>query len=765
MNRRELTEGWTVRAAGGPVPTEVEDLDIPATVPGVVHTDLLAAGLIPDPLVSDHEAELFWIGRARWVYTTTFDWSPDGSEHSALVCDGLDTVAAVHVNGVLLGSVSNQLRVYRFDLNDVLQPGTNTIRIEFESALDVAEAEARRLGPRPKIYPHPFAMIRKSACNFGWDWGPSVVTAGIWRAIAIESWSGTRIAAVRVSAGSDRTATISVDLDGPGDFTATIAGHTATGRGEVDISVPEAELWWPRSHGNQPLYGLVVETETDRTELRVGFRDVAIDSSDGAFAISVNGEPIYVRGANWIPDDPFPSRMTPARYAARIADAVDANMNLLRVWGGGIYESDSFYQQCDELGVMVWQDFLFACAAYPEEQPLWDEVAAETTDAINRIASHPSLVVWNGANENIWEHADLDWSSELDGKTWGEGYYLRLLPELVEQLDSGRPYVPNSPFSWDTSHAPNDPADALVHIWDVWNEKDYTHYASYQPRFVSEFGFQGPPAWSTLTRAIDDDPLRADGPVLMVHQKADDGQRKLADGLRPHFPEPRDFQDWHWATQLNQARAIRFAIRHFRSLAPYNQGAIVWQLNDCWPAVSWAAVDSSGIRKPLWFALRSAFADRIAIIDGDEVVVVNDASQPLATQLNIGDELVTVAVPARSSLRMPAPGGELLVHGPDIQSDLRLIAEPVDEPLSWPAYSATAHPTDQGYDVTIIADHLTVDLCLFPDRLDPAATVHDGMITLRQGERFTFHVRSDAELDAAALTTIPVLRSANDLFR
>lgn len=765
MNRRELNEGWSVRAAGGPIPEQIAGLEITATVPGVIHTDLIGAGLIPDPFVGDNEHLLSWIGRSRWLYRTIFDWSPDGRERIDLACDGIDTSATIRLNGVVLGHVANQHRRYRFDLRGIIHTGDNLLEVEFDSALEVAEAERERLGQRPEVYPHPFAMIRKSACNFGWDWGPDIVTAGIWRPIALESWSGTRIDAIRVSARADRTATISVDLEGEGEFTSTLLGTTVSGRGSVEISAPDAELWWPRSHGAQPLYEVVVETDGDRVTQRIGFRTVGIDNVDGAFGVRINGEPVYIRGANWIPDDPFPGNMGRERYARRITDATEANINLLRVWGGGIYESDDFYAECDERGLLVWQDFLFACAAYPEEQPLWGEVSAEAEDAVDRLASHPSLIIWNGANENIWEYVDFGWAAELGDLTWGEGYYLSLLPGIVGVLDPDRPYVPNSPFSWDASRHPNDPGDALVHIWDVWNEVDYTAYADYAPRFVSEFGFQGPPAWSTLTRAMKDEPLTPDGPLLMAHQKAKDGQAKLLRGLAPHLPEPRDFDDWHWATQLNQARAIRFGLRHFRSLAPLNQGSIVWQLNDCWPVVSWAAVDGDGIRKPLWYAMRSAYADRVAIIAGDEVVVVNDAAESFETLLRVGEDSVNVSLPAHSTFRVPAPEGALVVQGVGLEGDVRLRGEPVDVGLAWPAYDAVAQAVATGYLVTVTATAPTVDLCLFPDRLDPSARVDVGMVSLMPGQSATFTVLTAAELDLDALVSLPVLRSANDLFR
>src|SRR6266540_3838995 len=355
MIRRELHQGWTVTAAGGPVPAHVVGREYPAVVPGVVHTDLLAAGAIPDPYIGTNEHTLAWIGRSRWRYELRFDWTSDSAARHDLACDGLDTSASVTLNGVLLGRVANQHRRHRFNLRDALTAGSNHLAIEFDSSLEVVEAMAQRLGRRPQVYPHPYAMLRKSACNFGWDWGPELVTAGIWRAIAIESWSGSRIDAVRPSARADGAVTIAVDLERDSDEPVEVR------------------------------YELVVSTPDDYRSMRVGFRTVEVDATPDAdgvpFQLRVNGVPVFVRGANWIPDDAFPSRLDRARYARRIADATDAHVNLLRVWGGGVYESDDFYELCDEHGVMVWQDFLFACAAYPEEEPLWSEVAAEAGDA------------------------------------------------------------------------------------------------------------------------------------------------------------------------------------------------------------------------------------------------------------------------------------------------------------------------------------------------------------------------------------------------
>ena len=378
--------------------------------------------------------------------------------------------------------------------------------------------------------------------------------------------------------------------------------------------------------------------------------NVAPDNDGTPFVLSVNGKPIYVRGANWIPDDAFVTRLNADTYRTSIEDAVDAGMNLLRVWGGGIYESEDFYDVCDELGILVWQDFLFACAAYSEEEPLWSEVEAEAREAVTRLSRHASLAVWNGNNENIWGYVEWGWRVPLAGRPWGAGYYLDLLPKIVAELDPRTPYSPGSPYSFDQFIHPNDDRHATMHIWDVWNQVDYTTYRKYKPRFVSEFGFQGPPAWSTLTSVVHDAPLDPYGAQMLVHQKAFEGNLKLERGLGDHLPAWKDIDDWHWTTQLNQARAVAYGIEHFRSLFPLNTGAVVWQLNDNWPVVSWAAVDGHGIRKPLWYALKRVYADRLLTVQPRENALVvaahNDTDARWSTEVTVtrrstsGDEVL-----------------------------------------------------------------------------------------------------------------------------
>jgi beta-mannosidase len=458
----------------------------------------------------------------------------------------------------------------------------------------------------------------------------------------------------------------------------------------------------------------------------------------------------------------------------------------VRVWGGGVYESDDFYDVTDDLGLLVGQDFLFACAAYPEEGPFTAEVAAEAADNVTRLCGRPSLVTWTGNNENIWGFADWGWQEPLAGRSWGAGFYHDLLPSVVSRLDPTVPYWPGSPYAGRPETHPNDPAHGTTHIWDVWNTDDYTRYRAYRPRFAAEFGYQAPPAFATLRRAVSDAELAPDSPGMRHHQKAADGDAKLRRGLDAHLPDPRDFADWHYLTQVNQARAIALGVEHFRSLAPWCAGTVVWQLNDCWPVTSWSAVDGDGRPKPLWYALRHAYADRLLTIqprdDGLVLVAVNDgphawsASLPVRrvdlTGATLAAAELTIDVGARDTLTLALPpqvavpgdaGGELLVAGDGADRALWFFAEDRAGRLPRAAFDARVDPVPDGVRVTVTARTLLRDLTLFPDRLDPAARVDTALLTLLPGETAAFTVRTTAPGDPARWTTPPVLRCVNDI--
>ena len=814
--RSLLHDGWTVRAVAGDVPSEVRGIT-PASVPGCVHTDLLAAGLIPDPYRDDQERLQPWVALADWRYETTFLWHDDGADRAELVFDGLDTIATVELNGQVLAQTKNMHRTYRIDVTGHLRAEANVLAVTFASPVRHADRASLQLGARPHVNHHPYNAIRKMACSFGWDWGPDLATAGIWRPVALETWSTARLAGVRPLAtveGARGLLAVHIDLDHADradraepaaqlTVTATVAGvtgHYAVPAGAatavVELSVEGVERWWPRGHGSQRMYDVDVDLRDESGAVvdtwagRVGFRsvrlDTAADEHGTSFVLVINDRPLFIKGANWIPDDAFPHRVTRQRYATRVAQAQQAGVNLLRVWGGGIFESDDFYDVCDELGVLTWQDFLFACAAYAEEEPMRSEVEAEVRDNVTRLTPHPSLVLWNGGNENLWGHADWGWQARLDGKSWGLGYYLDLLPRIVAELDPHRPYSPGSPWSPSAERHPNDPNHGTMHIWDVWNDRDYTAYRDYVPRFCSEFGWQGPPTMATLRSAITDDPLTPESPGMLVHQKAIAGNDKLTSGLVAHLPVPDVFEDWHWAMSLNQARAVRVGIEHLRSWSPRCAGSIVWQLNDCWPVTSWAAIDGYGRLKPMWYALRHAHADRLVTIQPREpglaAVLVNDTDEPwqatLTTKrvayhgeaLDAYDEDVTVPARGTSTVTLPPAlvtcdddQNELLVAQASGRRGLWFFAEDRDSQLGAPVLDCDARRTTDGYRVEVGAQVLVRDLSLLVDQVDPDAVVDDMLLTLLPGEHAVFHVRTTAEVPPQQWLQPHVLRSANQL--
>jgi beta-mannosidase len=817
-----IHDGWTVRPTAGPVPERLLRT-FPAQVPGSVHTDLLAAGAIGDPYLDANEQALTWMHDVDWRYERALTLEPAADDERVdLAFDGLDTVATVAV-----------------DVRHLTDRAARRLTVDLRSATAYALELRDRLGGRPSAYPTPFNFVRKMASSFGWDWGPDLRTAGIWKPVRVERWRVARLAQVRplVTVGPDGTGRVELHVTlersglgtaQPVDVTAQVLGRRAQVRVAADetsallvVEVPEAPLWWPAGYGAQPLADLVVHvTRADARDLahlahladaadgpldtwtrRIGFRTVELDTSDDtvgtAFVLRVNGRPVFVKGANWIPDDHLLTRITPQRLARRLDQALGANLNLLRVWGGGVFESDDFYRAADERGLLVWQDFLLACAAYPEESPILEEIEAEARENVVRLASHPSLVIWNGGNENVWGHEDWGWKAELDGRTWGARYAHQLFRDVVAELDPTRPYTDNSPYSPRRDAAdvhPNDPDHGTHHQWEVWNRVDYTAYRGEVPRFCSEFGFQGPPTWRTLhdwVHAVDGAPLETaaepkDDPVFLVHQKAEDGNGKLDRGMAPHLGVPDDFTDWTWAAQLNQARAVAHAVEHYRSWWPRTAGAIVWQLNDCWPVTSWAAVDSQERLKPLWFALRRANAPRLlTLVERDgapALAVVNDTDEQWTGTAAVrreslaGNRLATtslvVDVPARAVAVLPLPvdlvtpvdpRAEALVVTLDEVRTVHTFVEDVDLALDPDALEATVTPVDGGLRVDLVASSLVRDITLLVDRLDPGARVDDALVTLPAGATVSLVVTTDRSLDPAALTSAPVLRTANDL--
>jgi beta-mannosidase len=808
LRSRTISAGWTLSLGQSAGPHLAPPLpeSVPATVPGTVHTDLLAAGLIPDPYLDENELTLDWIGHQRWHYRTVFDWTAGEHDHHDLVFAGLDTIATVLLNGTEIARTFNQHRSYRIPVAQLLQEGANDLEIIFDPAPEYAERQRDELGNLPNAYPAPVNFIRKMACNFGWDWGPALVTAGIWKPITLESWSQARLSRVRpvvTVVGTAGRVEVLVDLQSEGLADHTVAATVDGVRTQVDvpagqtsaavvIDVPDVALWWPHDLGPQPLSDLQVELlspageSLELVQQRIGFRTVTVDTSPddkgSAFTFVVNGVPIFVRGANWIPDDCFPSRITKDRLAARIHQATDANLNMLRVWGGGIFESDDFYSLCDELGILVWQDFLFACAAYPEEEPLRGEVVAEARDNVARLMPHASLAMWNGGNENIWGYEDWGWKPMIGDRTWGSGYYLEILPEIVAEVDPGRVDLPGSPFSGSMGLHPNYDDHGVKHIWDVWNEVDYTTYASYVPRFVAEFGYQAPPTSATLYRSLSERPLSPGSAGMLHHQKAIGGNDKLRRGAAAHLPATENFDDWLYLMYVQQAEAVRFGIEHFRSHRGVCMGTIVWQLNDCWPVTSWAAVDGDGRKKLLWYALRDSCAPHLLTIqprDGALVVFgVNDSDVSWRGDVTVQRMRFDGTVLASHSTRLVVdrlasrsvslpesvassedPTAELLVaRTPSGAVALHFFAADKDLRLPDPELQIDVRPAFDGTEIVVAATSLARHVALLADRISPSAVSDTALVTILPGTSHTFTVTGADPFTADDLANTGALR-------
>jgi beta-mannosidase len=626
-----------------------------ARVPGCVHTDLLTAGLIPDPFVGTNELAVRWVEDEGWVYRRSFD-VPDtllGYGHIELVAAGLDTFARIFVNGKRAGETENMFRTYRFDLKPFLKKGRNDIRVEFDSPVKRERAlEARLAYKLPGEAPH----IRKAPYHFGWDWGPRLATSGIWRPLGIEAWSGARFRDLEVVqefpsgdkgpvilrfkteavSDDDRPTTLKVLVDGVEVPAAARAASLTKGLNllETTVRIEKPRLWWPAGMGEQNLTRVEARLEcggrtVDSASRRIGLRTLVLvqrpDRWGKSFYFSANGVPFFAKGANWIPADSFPSRVTPAKYRHLLHAAVEANMNMLRVWGGGIYEAPEFYDLCDELGLVVWQDFMFACAMYPGDEAFRSNVRAEAADVVKALRHHPSIGLWCGNNEceEGWFH--WGWRESLPASVWAdyEEIFERILPDAVASYDEGRAYWPSSPHS-ETTGDPRSEKSGDMHYWGVWHgQEPFEEFRKKFHRFFSEFGFQSFPLLATVRTFAGPGDWNLTSPVMEQHQKHPAGNRLILQYMLDEYRMPKDFESLLWLSQVVQAGGMKTAAEHFRSQRPRVMGALYWQFEDCWPVASWAGIDSTGAWKALHYYARRFYAPVLVApaASGDDLIV------------------------------------------------------------------------------------------------------------------------------------------------
>lgn len=608
----------------------------PATVPGCVHTDLLAAGRIPDPFYRANELETLWLGENDWLYWREFELPADFLAHKRLLlrCTGLDTLASLFLNGQLLGTTDNMFRTWEFEVRQCLRPGRNKLEIRFDSALAYGrQKQAERFLPAWTADKLPGGnWLRKEPCNFGWDWGPKVVTCGIWRDIELLALDHPRLTDLSIEQqhltnGVNLTITATTEAPSPADVRLTVwlgdelLAEKVTKVGvPAGIPIPNPQLWWPNGLGRQPLYQVVAELVADgqlldRQSRRIGLRTLVLDRQADqwgeSFQFVVNGRPFFAKGANWIPADAFLTRLTPDHYARLLSDAAAANMNMLRVWGGGIYEADCFYDRCDELGICLWQDFIFACATYPTFDPQWlDNVAHEAQENIRRLRHHPAIALWCGNNELEQGLVGPAWTTFcMNWEDYGR-LFDQLLPQLVAQHDPQRDYWPGSPHSPHGERAnSNDPRWGDAHLWSVWHGKEpFEWYRTCEHRFNSEFGFQSFPEPRTVYAFTRPEDRNLTSYVMEHHQRSGIGNQTIIHYLLDWFRLPISFDMLLWLSQIVQGMAMTYAVEHWRRSMPRGMGTLYWQLNDCWPVASWSSLDYFGRWKALHFMAKRFYA-------------------------------------------------------------------------------------------------------------------------------------------------------------
>ena len=611
----------------------------PAQVPGCVHRDLHRNKQIPDPFWGTNELDLQWIEHRDWEYRTEFKVSAKlgREEEIELVADGLDTLATVYLNGKKIARTDNMFTPHRWAVKRKLWAGVNELRIRFSSTKDYMDhTHAERTFREINDPVGNCNRIRKEQCQFGWDWGPRFVTAGIWQGIRLEGWSANRLEDVVIRQRHHQSGRVNIDLTP--ELTRATEGvkcewvlslkgkEVGRGRGKT-IRVDDPELWWPAGQGAQPLYDLSVAVRDADGRLigtnkkRLGLRTIALDQSKDewgrAFRFVVNGRPIFAKGANWIPAHSFVAGLKRSDYERDLISAVEANMNMVRVWGGGIYETEDFYDICDELGLMVWQDFMFACCQYPGAQEFFDVVRPEAVAQVKRLRHRASLSLWCGNNE-IWEinKAELGENPDPAQRREYEQLFHEVLPEAVAENDPVTAYWPSSPWreGGDTSFEAGEKTGD-THFWDVWHaRKPVKDYEKWSFRFVSEFGMQSYSSPATNATFCPPDDTNVFGPVMENHQKNAAGNQIILDYVSRLYRYPKSQDDLIYLSQLNQAYCMQVGVEHYRRLAPRCMGALYWQLNDTWPVASWSSIEFTGRWRALHYAAKRFYAP--ALVSG-----------------------------------------------------------------------------------------------------------------------------------------------------
>ncbi|KKD62102.1 beta-mannosidase [Grimontia sp. AD028] len=618
----------------------------PIKIPGDVHSALLVADKIPDPYYGCNETDVQWVSEHDWLLTKSFEVDSPTLEAPRidLMLSMVDTMASVAVNGEVVLLCANMFREYRVDVRPYLQQGENILTVTLKRADIEAKARAERLP-----FPVPWAVgnnqiphmntLRKTQCHAGWDWGVCLLASGIYDSVKLQPIHNVALKGVRTAqqwqSNGQCDLTVSIDAETVGTDSAAIECVLTSPCGESQsttisadaeslacgFTIAHPERWWPAGYGSQPLYSLTVSVEGQHITKRIGLRELHLDTTPdevgSAMTFVVNGKAIMSKGANWIPLDAMPGLQTPDRYRQLLEDAKAANMNMIRVWGGGMYERDCFYELCDELGLMVWQDLMFACALYPSTPEFLKDVEQEVAYQVRRLSDHSSIALWCGDNEVI---GAIGWYPE--SRTNREKYVVnydrlnRVLQEVVEREDPYRRFWASSPCNGelDFGDAWHDDNKGDMHFWDVWHSgKSFDAYHTVKPRFCSEFGYQSWPSLPTVKTFASEDDWNVTSPTFEQHQKNGRGNSIMTEMFTRYFRFPKDFAQMLYLSQVQQALAIKTASEYWRANKPLCRGILYWQLNDCWPVSSWSSIEYTGRWKQLHYHAKRFFDVKAAV--------------------------------------------------------------------------------------------------------------------------------------------------------
>jgi beta-mannosidase len=791
---------------------EPSDSWIPAIVPGGVHESLLAADRIPNPLAGDNEPTVRWIEDRDWWYRARFAM-PDrtAGEHVRLGFDGLDTIVDLWLDGVPLGHHENQFRPASFDLTDVAA-GEHVLLLRFSPPLPDGLAEGEEpggVGPRGPM--RRVRDLRKAAFSWGWDFGPRLPGIGSCGPVHLDVirgpiFSGHHVTMIDLAPDHSRaTVRMRAEIEGDGlsvAFTLTSpVGVRLTGTAPVlegvatlDLELDDPELWWTHDLGDQPLYAArMAIADGDTVEDRVGLRTIELDRSDEPvegghlFRFVLNGVPLFVRGANWVPPSPFVNSVELRVYRDLVLRAREGNLTMLRVWGGGIYERDDFYSACDELGVLVWQDFMFACVDYPgDSESFHAEVDAEARYQVARLRNHPCLALWCGNNEV--EIINLIRNGGQETGDWGRRIFHDLLPAIVNEIDGSAHYWPGSPWGDGGPEAVNGVHEGDRHDWEVWHglyvpgltqgdgqyatpgdARHYRRYADDTGRFVSEFGVLSAPDRSTLDRWLPGVGLHDE--IFEIHDH-DFPSTKSDELFDVTTGIPSDMDEYVALSQAVQAEAIAFAMEHFRRRQPLTAGALVWEFNDSWPAMTWSLVDFDGVPKAAYYAMARASAPLAVSLlpvanDGIELWLVNNTRAAVHVEIDVEVGTFNGAERQTSQVRGTAkPGESSMVWTGHVAQDAAHYAWASSPQNLFPParrHFAELHALELGggwVETDVVGDSLKIlsHGYTYGVRIShpvPEVRLDDNCFDLRDGERRTVTVRGIDPALLTVTTTVP----------